>query len=278
MASTNKTPNLGLSQFQPLDKPAWLGDYNQDMSKIDSAVHNNQTKVDSMETNVNVAISSADAATKAAQAATEAAAEATSVAQNAQTTANNVSGTATQALSIAQQAQETAESAQTAVNNALPKSGGTMTGPLILSGAPTQNNQAATKAYVDSIGGGLNLVRVWADPISYSKSGQNFLINFSALEGDDCVVLFLSMVGSFSTPLTGNTGLGSTTLPIKLTNFPSYKMICFDVNNAKTPTGVAVTFSLSDRTLSASISNPNTQYPFSGTAYTGFFSMVVQRV
>lgn len=150
MASTNKTPNLGLSQFQPLDKPAWLGDYNQDMSKIDTAVHNNQTKVDSMETNVNVAISSADAATKAAQAATEAAAEATSVAQNAQTTANNVSGTATQSLSIAQQAQETAESAQTTANNALPKSGGTMTGPLILSGAPTQNNQAATKAYVDN--------------------------------------------------------------------------------------------------------------------------------
>jgi len=33
----------------------------------------------------------------------------------------------------------------------LPKSGGTMTGALILSGAPTAANQAATKAYVDSI-------------------------------------------------------------------------------------------------------------------------------
>lgn len=130
MASTNKTPNLGLSQFQPLDKPAWLGDYNQDMSKIDTAVHNNQTKVDSMETNVNVAISSADAATKAAQAATEAAAEATSVAQNAQTTANNVSGTATQALAVAQQAQES-------VNNKVDKSGDTMTGALTITGSDT---------------------------------------------------------------------------------------------------------------------------------------------
>lgn len=270
MASTNKTPNLGLSQFQPLDKPAWLGDYNQDMSKIDTAVHNNQTKVDSMETNVNVAISSADAATKAAQAATEAAAEATSVAQNAQTTANNVSGTATQALDVAQQAKTTA-------NNALPKSGGTMTGPLILSGAPTQDNQAVTKAYVDSNRVGLNLVRVWANPIFYSQSGQNFLINFSALEGDDCVVLFLSMVGSFSTALNNNITLGSTTLPVDLTQFPTYKMMCFDVNNTKTPTGVAVSFSLSGRTLTASITNPNTQYPISGKAYTGFFSMVVQR-
>lgn len=117
MASTNKTPNLGLSQFLPLDKPAWLGDYNQDMSKIDTAVHNVQTQADSMETNVQVAITSADAATKAAQAATEAAAEATSVAQNAQTTANNVSGTATQALTLAQQAQEAAESAESGVED-----------------------------------------------------------------------------------------------------------------------------------------------------------------
>lgn len=136
MASTNKTPNLGLSQFQPLDKPAWLGDYNQDMSKIDTAVHNNQTKVDSMETNVNVAISSADAATKAAQAATEAAAEATSVAQNAQTTANNVSGTATQALTLAQQAQEAAETAQNNIDDVVEALSSYGSGNGMLSAAP----------------------------------------------------------------------------------------------------------------------------------------------
>lgn len=37
----------------------------------------------------------------------------------------------------------------TALNNKLDKSGGTMTGALILSGAPTDNLQAATKQYVD---------------------------------------------------------------------------------------------------------------------------------
>ena len=37
-------------------------------------------------------------------------------------------------------------------------SGGTMTGALILNGAPTANNQAATKAYVDSKAGGLTLL------------------------------------------------------------------------------------------------------------------------
>lgn len=39
MASTNKTTNYELSQFVGSDKPAWLGDYNSDMSKIDAAVH-----------------------------------------------------------------------------------------------------------------------------------------------------------------------------------------------------------------------------------------------
>ena len=35
MSSTNKTSNYNLSQFIGSDKPAWLADYNQDMSKID---------------------------------------------------------------------------------------------------------------------------------------------------------------------------------------------------------------------------------------------------
>ena len=36
MASTNKTTNYELSQFLGSDKPAWLGDYNTDMAKIDA--------------------------------------------------------------------------------------------------------------------------------------------------------------------------------------------------------------------------------------------------
>lgn len=40
MSSTNKTAKLGLSQFLGTDKPAWLGDYNSDMQKIDDAYAN----------------------------------------------------------------------------------------------------------------------------------------------------------------------------------------------------------------------------------------------
>lgn len=43
MASTNKTTNYELSQFIATDKPAWLGDYNQDMTKIDTQMKANAT-------------------------------------------------------------------------------------------------------------------------------------------------------------------------------------------------------------------------------------------
>lgn len=43
MASTNKTTNYELSQFIGADKPAWLQDYNADMGKIDTGIHNAQT-------------------------------------------------------------------------------------------------------------------------------------------------------------------------------------------------------------------------------------------
>lgn len=41
MSSTNKTTNYELSQFIGSDKPAWLADYNTDMSKIDAGMKAN---------------------------------------------------------------------------------------------------------------------------------------------------------------------------------------------------------------------------------------------
>lgn len=42
MASTNKTTHYELSQFLGTDKPAWLTDYNTDMSKIDTGINTAQ--------------------------------------------------------------------------------------------------------------------------------------------------------------------------------------------------------------------------------------------
>lgn len=41
MSSTNKTSNYELTQFIGADKPSWLGDYNTDMGKIDTAMKAN---------------------------------------------------------------------------------------------------------------------------------------------------------------------------------------------------------------------------------------------
>lgn len=60
----------------------------------------------------------------------------------AQTAANN-------AASAASTAQSTANSAKTTADAAMPKAGGTFTGAVTLSGAPTSNLHAATKKYVD---------------------------------------------------------------------------------------------------------------------------------
>lgn len=59
MSSTNKTTNYELSQFIGTDKPAWLTDYNSDMSKIDTGINTAQNtatgadgKADSALTNI----------------------------------------------------------------------------------------------------------------------------------------------------------------------------------------------------------------------------------
>lgn len=49
MASSNKTPNLDLSQFSATDKPSWLGDYNSDMSKIDTGIATNKASIDGLD-------------------------------------------------------------------------------------------------------------------------------------------------------------------------------------------------------------------------------------
>ena len=52
MSSTNQTPNLDLSQFIATDKPAWLVDYNGDMSKIDTGYGTVKAQADATDTAV----------------------------------------------------------------------------------------------------------------------------------------------------------------------------------------------------------------------------------
>lgn len=133
MASSNKTPHYGLSQFAPTDKPAWQGDYNSDMKKIDNGIYAAQNKADSLDASVSEAENKAAQALEKAEAAEDAAENAAALAQEAKTTADNISGD---------------------LSGKVNKAGDTMTGPLVLPGDPTEDNQAATKKYVDEHSGG----------------------------------------------------------------------------------------------------------------------------
>ena len=46
MTATNHTSNYNLSQFQPTDRPTWLGDYNGDMTKIDAQMKANADAIE----------------------------------------------------------------------------------------------------------------------------------------------------------------------------------------------------------------------------------------
>lgn len=54
MASTNKTANYELSQYVGTDKPTYLSDYNSDMSKIDTGIHDAQEKANEIGTLTNL--------------------------------------------------------------------------------------------------------------------------------------------------------------------------------------------------------------------------------
>ena len=87
MASTNKTINYELSQYIGTDKPTYLGDYNNDMLKIDIALKNNADAVNTASTNATNAVNTANTASTNAT--------------NAVNTANSASTEATSALNKA---------------------------------------------------------------------------------------------------------------------------------------------------------------------------------
>lgn len=94
MSSTNKTTNYELSQFIGADKPAWLADYNTDMSKIDAGMKTNADaitvtdgKADTNSTNIGTL----------ANLNTSAKTDIVSAVNEVYTTAGTASSTATQA-------------------------------------------------------------------------------------------------------------------------------------------------------------------------------------
>ena len=103
MASTNHTSNYELSQFIGTDKPAWLGDYNSDMGKIDAQMKlnsNSASTADGKATSNATAIGTlANLTTDVKTDLVSAINEVDNHADSATTTATSATATATSALS-----------------------------------------------------------------------------------------------------------------------------------------------------------------------------------
>ena len=87
MSSTNKTTNYELSQYVGSDKPTYLGDYNSDMLKIDTAIKGNADDIATNTSNISTVSTTATSALNKANAN--------------ETAIETVSGTATSALNKA---------------------------------------------------------------------------------------------------------------------------------------------------------------------------------
>lgn len=102
------------------------------------------------------ATAASTSATSAAASATAASTSATSAAASATAASTSASSAATSASSAATSASSAASAASSAVSGKVDKAGDTMTGPLILSGNPTNALGAAPKQYVDLVTAGIN--------------------------------------------------------------------------------------------------------------------------
>lgn len=108
MSSTNKTTHYELSQYIGTDKPTYLSDYNDDMLKIDTGIHDAASDASTALTTANSAASTAADASAAASTATTTANSANTTALEAKTTAETASTNAATALAAVADAEEAA--------------------------------------------------------------------------------------------------------------------------------------------------------------------------
>lgn len=124
MSSTNTTPNFGLPQYIPTDKPTYLGDFNKAMLDIDTNMKSIENKATSAESGIETVQATANQALENANTAQTTATQAQTTADLAKTkadtatkTATGAQTTATQAKQTATQAKQTADTANTNINN-----------------------------------------------------------------------------------------------------------------------------------------------------------------
>lgn len=121
MSSTNKTTYYKLSQYIGTDKPTYLGDYNSDMSKIDTGIHGADDKATTASQNAGSAIARVGEVEKTLQSHTSAITTLQTDVTGLKESVKTAQNTATTADGKADSAQQTANSALITANNASAK-------------------------------------------------------------------------------------------------------------------------------------------------------------
>lgn len=210
------------------------------LGKADSAIQAHQT-IASGSTNGTISVAGSDVAVKGLGSAayTASTAYATSSqgtkADNAQpktmSSAITVDGTSRTTVEATLSALNTlAAATKTTANAAMPKSGGTFTGAITLSGAPTANLHAATKKYVDDLVAGIDQFRYYVSTnaantpagITWSDDNTQSMITgtlAASASTEFCIYMVpdnSGIAGSSTTGIMGATGAYIEYLTIKI--------------------------------------------------------------
>ena len=121
MSSTNKTTYYELSQYIGTDKPTYLGDYNSDMSKIDTGIHEAEDKATTASQNAGSAIARVGVVEKTVQSHTSAITTLQTDVTGLKESVKTAQNTATEGSQKADSAQQIANSALLTANNASSK-------------------------------------------------------------------------------------------------------------------------------------------------------------
>lgn len=221
MGYTNKTSHFELPQWIAGDKPSWLGDMNTAMLNIDTAI--------------------------AASAASASAAESSAAAANAQVQAQDarITKNATDIQALTENLADTqgnVNNVKTIAESALPKSGGTMTGALTLSGDPTGNLQAATKQYVDNQFSVVPLTptSMWSGSLNAAiVNGVLMFSGYGSLSGPYLAECAGNPLNLDATPVFCGTGVNAENLGTFVVSYANNKTT-IGIGTTSVPTGVSV--------------------------------------
>ena len=213
-ASTNKTTNYELPQFVGTDKPTWLGDFNEAMADIDTAMHENATNISQVETVAQ------NASTSASQASQDVATLTGRV--------NTLSNDVTSATQTATNAQQTATSALNTANTANGKAD---------TNADNITENTADIASLEDEVEKLKRVTLWTNPApTTSFSGQTVTLSDSLSNYDFYEILYEQTTSSTRTMTTGKLPVGSGTILHWVTASTYYRP------TAETVSGSTLTF------------------------------------